>query len=237
MDYLELEFELRGKTLPADHGYSLYSALKHKILSDGNIFPSDVLVSSIPGKANRNGMIYLSRSSKFRLRCPKQDLAFWCQTLRDECLAIRSHLVQLTSPRIAPIHPSPTLKSRIVTFKLARWEGDRTLKDTDLFAVACQRSLANLEISAQVSVDTNPDGSPAIRALQVHHRNILGYGVRIEGLSESDSIKLQCHGLGGRKHFGCGWFYPSHPTTAQKAIANPQPITHITPPYQACPQA
>jgi hypothetical protein len=33
--------------------------------------------------------------------------------------------------------------------------------------------------------------------------------VAIEELSEQDSLKLQCHGIGGRKHFGCGWFYPT----------------------------
>jgi hypothetical protein len=33
--------------------------------------------------------------------------------------------------------------------------------------------------------------------------------VIIEGLNPDDSIKLQCLGIGGRKHFGCGWFYPT----------------------------
>ncbi|BAW98007.1 hypothetical protein NIES970_29700 (plasmid) [[Synechococcus] sp. NIES-970] len=36
----------------------------------------------------------------------------------------------------------------------------------------------------------------------------MGFGVTVEGLSDEDSIKLQCLGLGGRGHFGCGWFYP-----------------------------
>jgi hypothetical protein len=29
MNFLELQFSLRGKTLPADHGYALYSAIKN----------------------------------------------------------------------------------------------------------------------------------------------------------------------------------------------------------------
>ncbi|MFN5763400.1 MAG: type I-MYXAN CRISPR-associated protein Cas6/Cmx6, partial [Pseudanabaena sp.] len=40
------------------------------------------------------------------------------------------------------------------------------------------------------------------------HKHIVGYGVVVEGLSDEDSIKLQSIGMGGRKHFGCGWFYP-----------------------------
>ncbi|MEM9007412.1 MAG: type I-MYXAN CRISPR-associated protein Cas6/Cmx6, partial [Cyanobacteria bacterium P01_F01_bin.86] len=33
MEFLEIQFSLRGKTLPADHGYLLYSAVK-KLLQD-----------------------------------------------------------------------------------------------------------------------------------------------------------------------------------------------------------
>ncbi len=29
MNFLEIQFSLRGQTLPADHGFSLYSALKN----------------------------------------------------------------------------------------------------------------------------------------------------------------------------------------------------------------
>lgn len=42
MNFLEVQFALRGRTLPADHGYSLYSALKKTVLQGGD-FPSDVL--------------------------------------------------------------------------------------------------------------------------------------------------------------------------------------------------
>ncbi|MGL4879586.1 MAG: type I-MYXAN CRISPR-associated protein Cas6/Cmx6, partial [Waterburya sp.] len=47
------------------------------------------------------------------------------------------------------------------------------------------------------------------RSLQIKKKNVMGFGVVVEGLNPEDSIKLQCYGLGGRKHFGCGWFYPS----------------------------
>ena len=76
------------------------------------------------------------------------------------------------------------------------------------FLQSCQRALAALDIDAQPYIDSDATGNLALRALQVRHKNILGYGIGIEGLSDEDSIKLQCLGLGGRKHFGCGWFYP-----------------------------
>ena len=36
MNFLEVQFSLRGQTLPADHGYALYSAIK-KILQEQKI--------------------------------------------------------------------------------------------------------------------------------------------------------------------------------------------------------
>jgi hypothetical protein len=67
MNFLETQFSLRGKTLPADHGYSLYSAIKqiwhNTHLANQNLeIPSDILLSSISGVGNKQELIYLSRS-------------------------------------------------------------------------------------------------------------------------------------------------------------------------------
>ena len=43
---------------------------------------------------------------------------------------------------------------------------------------------------------------------EIRQKNVMGFGVVVENLNDKDSLKLQCNGLGGRKHFGCGWFYP-----------------------------
>jgi CRISPR-associated protein Cas6 len=101
--------------------------------------------------------------------------------------------------------PSPSLRSRLVTFKLKEWN---TQEVPIHFLTSCQQALKALDIEGDIYIDSNRDGNLAQRALQVHHRNILGFGVCVEGLNEDDSLKLQCCGLGGRKHFGCGWFYP-----------------------------
>lgn len=204
MNYLELQFQLRGKTLPADHGYSLYSALKQNVLH-GESFPPDVLLCSIPGASDRNGTIFLSPRSRLRLRCPTDNIQQWYRSLQNTVLDVRGHLVRLIQPKIFLPQPSATLRSRLVTFKLKTWDSNEAPK---YFLQSCQQALETLEINAQAYIDSNSDGNLALRSLQVHHRNILGYGICIEGLSDADSIKLQCLGIGGRKHFGCGWFYP-----------------------------
>lgn len=211
MNYLELQFSLRGKTLPADHGYALYSAIKNLDLkelktTDNNI-ASQTLISSISGIGNNQGIIYLNQNSRFMLRCPADEAQKWYQHLQNQVLDIRGHLIRLIQPRLTILKPNTTLKARLVTFKLKidRWHSQNV---PVYFLESCQKALDNLGVTADVFIDSNAEGNLAQRAMKIHGKNCLGYGVVVENLSEEDSIKLQCYGLGGRKHFGCGWFYP-----------------------------
>jgi CRISPR-associated protein Cas6 len=98
------------------------------------------------------------------------------------------------------------LKARMVTFKL------ETIDHPELpryFLESCKKGLERLEIQGQTTfIPSDHDGNLARRTLQVKDKKIVGYSLMVEGLSEADSLKLQWHGLGGRQHFGCGWFYP-----------------------------
>ena len=216
MNFLEIQFALRGKTLPADHGYSLYSALKNIvsensskiILEDSPVkdFPPEVILSTIPGIPDRQGLIYLNRSSRLRLRCPSEQAQQWYRLFQNQVLDIRGHLIRLIQPRLCLLEPSAVLKARLVTFKLEKWD----IHDAPAyFLESCQKSLLGLEIQGKAFIDSNYDGDLAVRSLKIKKKNVMGFGVVVEGLNEKDSIKLQCYGLGGRKHFGCGWFYPS----------------------------
>lgn len=210
MNFLEIQFSLRGKTLPADHGYALYSAVKKSLQdSDSDFTPKDlpleVRLCSIPGIPDRAGIIYLNRGSRFRVRCPSDQMQIWYRFLQNKVFDIRGHLIRLVQPRITLPEASPTLASRLVTFKL---------KDIDhgdvprFFLESCQAGLERLEINGQAFIPSDPNGDLARRTLQVKDKKIVGFSVVVEGLSPEDSLKLQWHGLGGRQHFGCGWFYP-----------------------------
>jgi CRISPR-associated protein Cas6 len=216
MNFLEIQFALRGKTLPADHGYSLYSAFKNIVSKDSNNiilenseikdFPPEVILSTIPGVPDRQGLIYLNHSSRLRLRCPSEQASQWYRLFQNQVLDIRGHLIRLVQPKLCLLEPSETLKARLVTFKLEKWD----LKDAPVyFLESCQKSLERLEINGKAFIDSNCDGDLALRSLRVKHKNVMGFGVVVENLNDEDSLKLQCYGLGGRKHFGCGWFYPS----------------------------
>lgn len=211
MEFLELEFSLQGRLLPADHGYSLYSAIKRIMQGVATEVPSrevkispDVLLSTIAGIPDRKGMVYLNRSSRLRLRCPSDQIRDWYK-LQNQVLNIRGHLIRLIQPRLALPQPSGFLKSRLVTFKL------EAVDHADLpkyFLESCRKALDTLGVQGDPVIDSNEHGDLARRTLTIKQKRIVGYGVVIEQLNNEESVKLQCHGIGGRKHFGCGWFYP-----------------------------
>ncbi len=210
MNFLEIQFNLRGKTLPADHGYALYSAVKQLLQASEdqslpNDLPSDVRLCSVPGIPDRSGMIYLNRGSRFRLRCPSEQMQTWYRLLQNQVLDIRGHLIRLVQPRITLPEASDTLASRLVTFKL------EAIDHADVpryFLESCQKGLERLDIKGKAFIPSDHDGDLARRTLQIRDKKVVGYGVVVEGLSQEDSLKLQWYGLGGRQHFGCGWFYP-----------------------------
>lgn len=224
MSFLEIQFALGGntKTLPADHGYALYSAVKQLLnqpsdqqlgqqqdpqqsaVTQGQI-PPEVKLCSISGIPNRDGKIFLHKQSRLRLRCPADQVQTWYRLLQNQVLDIRGHNIRLVRPRLTLPEACESLKARLVTFKL------NSIEDSELpryFLESCQKSLNRLEIEGQVFIDSTLDGDLARRALRVKQKKIVGYGVVVEGLNEEASLKLQYHGLGGRQHFGCGWFYP-----------------------------
>jgi len=224
VNFLEIQFSLIGKTLPADHGYALYSAVKQSVLQslddkakraessnlaqtvlERKSLPAEILLCSVSGIPDRDGTIYLNSRSRFRLRCPTDQVQLWYRLLQNQVLKIRGHLIRLVQPRLTLPEPSEILKARLVTFRLAEWNIHEA---PAYFLESCQKALTRLEITAQPFIDSDANGNLALRALQIKDKQVLGFSVVVEGLNEQDSLKLQCYGLGGRKHFGCGWFYP-----------------------------
>jgi CRISPR-associated protein Cas6 len=209
-NFLEIQFSIAGttKTLPADHGYALYSAVKNiipKEVETPQNIPEDVKLCSIPGIPNKQGKIYLTKRSRVRLRCPAEQVQSWYRLLQNQELNVRGHKIRLTRPRLTLPESAESVKARMVTFKLD------AIDHADVpryFLESCQKRLAQLEINGKAFIESTPEGDLARRSLRIKEKNIVGYGVVVENLSDEDSLKLQWHGLGGRQHFGCGWFYP-----------------------------
>ena len=109
------------------------------------------------------------------------------------------HHIRLGIPTARPLLPSAKLYSRLVTI--------RGFMEVPEFLEAANRQLSELEITAKLELPKE-DRSRHRRIITVKDKKIVGFSLVVHGLSDEDSIKLQAHGIGGRRAMGCGIFNP-----------------------------
>jgi CRISPR-associated protein Cas6 len=191
MVYLELRFPVIGNALPSDHGYAIFSAIS-KILPEAH--EADWLaLETIPGQARGDGATQLNSRARLRMRLPQEHLPLILK-LAGKRLTIGVCALRLGIPRVNLLRPSETLYARCVTIK--------GFTDPEPFSKAVARKLDELGVSG------NPEVGPR-RVVRVGNHTIVGFGLMIRGLDEQSSILLQERGIGGRRHFGCGYFIPT----------------------------
>ncbi|WP_171974619.1 type I-MYXAN CRISPR-associated protein Cas6/Cmx6 [Leptolyngbya sp. 'hensonii'] len=197
LPYVELSFGVIGQTLPADHGYGLYSAIAH--LCPQIHEQEELSIQTISGKPDGQGKIELSRQSKLRIRLPYEPAQIaLVLPLAGQQLTIGNHRIQLSIPQIFPLYPVDKLRSRIVTIK--------KFQEPEPFKEAAQRQLDALGIQGNLILPLNEDGEPARKAIKIKTYSVVGFSLVITDLSDEDSIKLQQFGLGGKHRMGCGVF-------------------------------
>ena len=198
MVYVELRFPVIGTALPSDHGYSMFAAISRLIpeAHDANW----LAVETVQGAAQGDGATQINSRARLRMRVP-QDRVPVVLKIAGKRLDVDGYLVRLGVPQIFLLRSSPSLYARCVTIK------NHTEPESFLDAVA--HKLDELGIKGEPELGNR-------RALRVGSHTIVGYTLSIHELSEEGSIVLQEKGLGGRRHFGCGFFIPirsSHPPT------------------------
>lgn len=195
--YVELSFGVIGKTLPADHGYGLYSAIAHCC---PDIHEQEgISIQTISGESDKQGKIYLSHQSQLRIRLPYEpEKIALVLPLAGQHLIIGSHAIQLGIPQIHPLRPMDKLRSRIVVIK--------KFQEPEPFLEAAKRQLDALEIKANLFIPLNEEGESSRKAIKIKTYSIVGFSLIVTDLSDEDSIKLQQVGLGGKHRMGCGIF-------------------------------
>lgn len=197
--FVELSFGVTGETLPADHGYGLYSAIAH--LCPDIHEQEGVSILTIPGEPDRQGKIHLSQSSHLKIRLPYEPAKLaLVLPLAGQILTIGKHPIQLTIPQIHPLRPVDKLRSRIVTIK--------KFQEPEPFKEAAQRQLDALGIQGNLILPLNEEGEPSRKAIKIKAYSVVGFSLIVTELNEEDSLKLQQHGLGGKRRMGCGIFTP-----------------------------
>ncbi len=96
-------------------------------------------------------------------------------------------------PHVQALRPASVLAARGVT--------PRNGQDEQRFDREIARQLSELGIAA-------PAISGRRRIVRIKDKTIVGYAVNIAGLNAAESLRLQEHGLGGRRKMGCGVFVP-----------------------------
>jgi CRISPR-associated protein Cas6 len=193
-----VHFPVQGRQLPADHGYALYSAVTRQLPTlHGTPWLGLEPLSGVPW---RDGVIALpTRGAHLRFRIPADRYAV-VLPLAGKRLDIAGHPLRLGIPVARPLQPAPSLYARVVTIK--------KFTEPEPFLDAARRQLDTLGISATLELPLDDQGRFRRRIIRIHGRTVVGFSLAAHGLGDEESIRLQTHGLGGRRSMGCGHFNP-----------------------------
>jgi CRISPR-associated endonuclease/helicase Cas3 len=203
--FVELSCPVKGGSLPADHGYALYSALV-QLLSQ--LHQQEALklhqdkqaqILTIGGIPDKEGEIVLSEGSRLRIRVPVSKIPL-VYPIAGKSLQLGKHQIHIGIPEISTLQPAPTLKARIVTIK--------NHMEPQSFLTTAQRQLEEMGIRGNISIPLDCTQKPARKTIKIRHYTIVGFTTQVSDLNDEDSLKLQQWGLGGKRKMGCGYFMP-----------------------------
>jgi CRISPR-associated protein Cas6 len=201
--HVDLSFQVIGQSLPADHGYGLYSALSHWNQEIHSL--QGLSIQTIAGIPDKQGKIYLTEKSRFRIRLRADQVPF-VYGLAGQSLTIGSHHIRLGIPQIYQIKPAANLKARIVVIK--------GYQEPEDFLNAALKQLHELGVEASVVIPIDQEQRAERKTIKIKRFTVVGFKLGLFGLSDEDSIKLQIEGLGGKRRMGCGVFTPFNRTGA-----------------------
>lgn len=197
---LDIAFRVSSTgTIPADHGYLLYAALSRKLpwLHES----LDAAVHPIRGRQIGGRRMALQDFSRVTIRADV-DCVGQLLPLSGRQITLAGTTLLLGVPELRQLSGEPDLRSRIVAIKLSR---SPTVPE-DAFRKALLDQLQALDVTPDEIV-IGPR-----RTMQVKGRQIVGYEVCLSGLSPEASLRVQSHGLGGRRRMGSGLFVPYDPS-------------------------
>jgi CRISPR-associated protein Cas6 len=198
----DVVFPVQGRYLPTDHAYPLYAALSRR-LPEFHDPQGSWRFAPITGQPVGGGLLELQRQSVLRVRLPEESIARVVH-LAGKRLDIHGYNALLGSPHVECIRPASELRAWLVTFR-------NNVAPEDFLSTAREQLRArNIggEPHIPLALSGPYRGQPQRRIIRIKGRSIVGYTLVVQGLNETDSLRLQEEGLGGRTHLGCGFFVP-----------------------------
>lgn len=205
---VDLAFQVRGSTLPTDHGFALYSAIA-KVIPEVH-GARGVGIHPIVGQLLPDRQLALNWRSRLVIRTDHERVGDFLP-LAGKVLRIEDSLLAVGVPATRLLRPAAILGSRLVVIK--------GFTEPEMFLDAVRRQLGAAGIAGEPTLvvptgahrfegRTAPGSGSVRRTLRIHKREIVGYAVRVRNLDPESSVRLQELGVGGRQRFGCGIFVP-----------------------------
>ncbi len=207
--HIDLCFPVQGEFIPTDHAYRLYGALS-RLVPEFHRPDGELRFAAITGRRGPPGLIQLYAASRLRVRLPAERIAT-VLPLAGKPLSLGEHRVRLGVPHVTALVPASTLQARLVTFKNSL-DPETLLKSARVqlqrLGIAATPEIPLIQRALAIVGQPNRAGEPRRVVLRIRERRIVGYALRVTGLSAQESILLQERGLGGRTRIGCGLFLP-----------------------------
>lgn len=189
----DMIFTLAGSTLPGDHARLLWQEVVRAL----PWLEAEEQAGIAPLRAPEPGReLLLSRRARMVLRVPA-DQAERARELCGQTLEVDGHRVTVGEARERPLQPAPTLHAHLVASDEA--EG------AFLESMAAEMKRAGIEGKLICGKAHSLTGNAG---------KVSGYSLVVHELKPDAALDLQCCGLGGERHLGCGIFIP------YKVIAN-----------------
>lgn len=195
---VDLYFHIQAKEIAVDHGYALYGAISRILETKGKdedkwLHTADnVGLLPIRGRYAGKGKLLLGQHAQLGLRLPVS-LIPKVLRLAGKRLDVNGDVLRVGVSTTSALIPAPVLYAHIVTTKNG--------EDENRFDAEIQRQLDALGIKGK------PARGPR-RIVTIKDKKVVGYSLLVSELTAEESIRLQEHGLGGRRKMGCGVFVP-----------------------------
>lgn len=187
----DLQFDLEGSSIPADHGQSLYEALIACLPELGTL--AELAVHPVAGApSGRDDTLVLNRRTKLFLRIPSEQVELALRLCGCQ-LETPAGRLKIGSAKCRPLLPFPELHSPLIVLGT---------HDEMAFMEAARQHLALLDIQG-VGLICNKR-----RTIMTPAGEYSGFGLMVHGLSPAQSLRLQERGLGTLRERGCGVFVP-----------------------------
>jgi CRISPR-associated protein Cas6 len=200
---VDLRFPLFGGRPVGDISYPFFASVSACL---GRHLPPHVLIG--PLVFARTGPV---GSGVVLFRLPAAEVGLLVG-LAGKSISVGQQELIVGVPEVRPLKPADQLRSRLIVFKPSGERSRPWLDDPGEFLGLASGSLERKGIAAGVQVPARRwgphAGRPTRRVVTIKGVRVPGFALEVSGLTPEDSVRLQAEGLGGRLHFGCGFFVP-----------------------------